>query len=82
MENITLDIVELIETNPITKLTDAYNNKLLTKIKNNFDNEEQQMFIASFYGYLHYDVKKDFVIDLDKCGNGLGLIKNMLQKDQ
>jgi len=72
MEKITLDIVELIEANPITKLTDAYNNKLLTKIKNNFDNEEQQMFIASFYGYLHYDVKKDFVIDLDKVWKWLG----------
>ena len=31
-----LNIVELIEKNPITKLSSVYNNKLLNKIKNNF----------------------------------------------
>jgi hypothetical protein len=38
----TLDIVNLIEKNPITKLTNVYNNKLLTKIKKNFTDSEQQ----------------------------------------
>ena len=33
----TLDIIDLIEKNPITKLSDTYNNKLLTKIKENFN---------------------------------------------
>ena len=31
-----LNIVELIESNPITKLTDTYNSKLLSKIKESF----------------------------------------------
>ena len=39
-----LNIVELIEKNPITKLFNNYNNKLLNKIKEKF-NEEQQKFI-------------------------------------
>ena len=49
----TLNIVELIENNPLTKLSNTYQNKLLIKIKNNFTDEEQQMFLASFYCYLH-----------------------------
>jgi len=61
----SLNIVELIENNPITKLTGSYQNKLVTKIKEKFNDNEQQMFVASFYCYLKYDRKNDFVIDLD-----------------
>jgi hypothetical protein len=60
-----LDIVNLIETNPITKLSSDYNNKLLIKIKEQFTNIEQQLFLSSFYCYLKYHPKNDFVIDLD-----------------
>jgi len=60
-----LDIVELIETNPITKLSKDYNVKLLTKIKANFTNFEQQLFVSSFYCYLNFNQKNEFVIDLD-----------------
>jgi hypothetical protein len=48
----TVDIVHLIESNPITKLSGSYPSKLLTKIKNKFADIEQQMFVASFYCYL------------------------------
>jgi hypothetical protein len=61
----TVDIVNLIESNPITKFTGSYQCKLIEKVKNNFNNYEQQMFLSSFYCYLKYDSKKDFVIDLD-----------------
>ena len=61
----TLNIVELIENNPITKLSTSYNNKLIIKIKDNFTETQQQLFIASFYCYLNCDQKNDFVIDLD-----------------
>jgi hypothetical protein len=61
----SLDIVNLIETNPITKLTNDYNNKLLMKIKENFTETEQQLFVSSFYCYLNYNSTTDFVIDLD-----------------
>jgi hypothetical protein len=61
----SIDIVNLIESNPITKLNGDYQSKLIEKVKNNFTNYEQQMFLSSFYCYLKYDSKNDFVIDLD-----------------
>jgi phage anti-repressor protein len=61
----TFNIVDLIENNPITTLSTTYQNKLLTKIKAKFTESEQQLFVASFYGFLKYDSNNDFVIDLD-----------------
>jgi hypothetical protein len=61
----TLNIVELIEKNPITKLSQTYNNFLLEKIQENFSTFEQQLFVSSFYCYLNYDKNTDFVVDLD-----------------
>jgi hypothetical protein len=68
----TLDIVNLIEQNPITRLSDTYNNKLLLEIKNNFTNEQQQLFVSSFYCYLNYDEITDYVVDLDNIWQWLG----------
>ena len=59
------NIVDLIENNPITKLSTTYQNKLLTKIKAKFTEPEQQLFVSSFYGFLKYDSNTDYVIDLD-----------------
>ena len=67
-----LDIVELIEKNPISKLSNAFNNKLLNKIKENFTGFEQQLFVGSFYCYLNYDKNMDFVVDLDNVWKWLG----------
>ena len=67
-----LNIVELIEKNPITKLNGDYQSKLIEKIKKNFNNYEQQMFLASFYCYLKHDNKNDFIIDLDNIWKWLG----------
>jgi phage anti-repressor protein len=80
-----LDIVSLIENNPITKLTYDYNNKLLSKIKSEFTNEEQQLFLTSFYCYLNYHPTNDFVIDLDNVWKWLGFsqkidAKRLLEK--
>ncbi len=61
----SVDIVNLIESNPITKFSGDYQSKLVEKVKQNFTNYEQQMFLSSFYCYLKHDSKKDFVIDLD-----------------
>ena len=68
----TINIVELIEKNPITKLSKDYNVKLLTKIKEQFTDFEQQLFLSSFYCYLNCDSKKDFVIDLDNVWKWIG----------
>jgi phage anti-repressor protein len=70
-----LNIVELIENQPISRLTNTYNVKLLDKIKATFSDEEQQLFIASFYCYLNYDTEKDFVVDLDNVWKWLGFNK-------
>ena len=67
-----LNIVDLIEHNPITKLSQSYNGKLLNKIQQGFSNFEQQLFVTSFYCYLNYNPKTDFVIDLDNIWKWLG----------
>jgi hypothetical protein len=68
----SLNIVDLIEKNPISKLSNAYNNKLLMKIQENFTGLEQQLFVGSFYCYLNYDKTLDFVVDLDNVWKWLG----------
>ena len=59
------NIVELIENHPNGKLIDEYNEKLLDNIKEKFSNADQKLFIGHFYGYLNYDKKTDYVVDLD-----------------
>jgi hypothetical protein len=68
----SLNIVELIENNPITKLSNTYQGNLLTKIKDQFTETDQQLFVSSFYCYLNYNQKNDFVIDLDNVWKWLG----------
>ena len=67
-----LDIVNLIENNPLEKLSNDYQTKLLDKIKETFSDSDQQLFIASFYCYLKYDCKTDFIIDMDDVWKWLG----------
>ena len=67
-----LNIVDLIESNPITKLSDTYNVTLLEKIKTSFSDNEQQLFITSFYCYLNYNKQTDFVVDMDNIWKWLG----------
>jgi hypothetical protein len=69
---LALDIVDLIENNPNTRLSKTYQHKLLTKIKANFTDHQQQMFVTSFYCYLQHDPRNDFVIDLDNVWKWLG----------
>ena len=81
----SFDVVDLIENNPITKLSSTYKNKLLTKIKTKFTESEQQLFVASFYGFLKYDPNNDFVIDLDDVWKWVGFSnkahsKHLLEK--
>ena len=74
------NIVDLIENNPITKLSTTYQNKLLTKIKAKFTETEQQLFVASFYGFLKYDINTDFVIDLDDLWKWVGFAQKVKAK--
>ncbi len=75
MTTTNLNIAHLIEKNSITRLSKEYENKFLTKIKENFNENQQQLFAASFYCYLNYDKKKDFVIDFDNVWKWLGFTR-------
>jgi phage anti-repressor protein len=67
-----LNIVDLIEKNPISRLSQEYNSRLLTKIQESFTGFEQQLFVSSFYCYLNYDKNMDFVVDLNNIWKWLG----------
>jgi phage anti-repressor protein len=67
----SLDIVSLIDGNPITRLSIQYRSKLINKIKHFFTSDEQQLFVASFYCYLNCPTS-EFVIDLDNIWEWLG----------
>ena len=78
--------MHLIEKNSITRLTKDYENKFLMKIKENFNDNQQQLFVASFYCFLNYDKKNDFVIDFDNVWKWLGFsrkdpAKRLLEKN-
>ena len=79
MQSETLNIIDIIEKNPITKLSKTYNNRLLTKIKETFTENQQQLFISSFYSYLNYN-KDDFVISLDDIWKWLGFSQKEVAK--
>jgi len=68
----SLNIVNLIEDNHITKLSSNYNSVLINKIKEHFTETQQQLFVSSFYCYLNYSQTTDFVIDLDNVWQWLG----------
>lgn len=61
----TINFIELIERNPITRLNKDYQNTLISKIEKSFTETQQQLFLASFFCYLNHDNKKDFIIDFD-----------------
>jgi hypothetical protein len=69
-----LDIVNLIEKNPMTRLSRDYQNKFVQKIQQKFTETQQHLFIGSFYCYLNYG-KNDFVIDMEKVWKWLGFAR-------
>ena len=76
MENTTsIDIVDLIENNPISKIDINCKSKLIEKIQSKFTTYEQQLFLSSFYCYLKYDKINDYIIDLDNVWKWLGFSK-------
>jgi hypothetical protein len=76
----SIDIVKLIEKNPLVKLTGNYQSSMIDKIKEKFNTYEQQLFVSSFYCYLNYDDKIDFVIDLDNVWQWLGFSQKVNAK--
>jgi len=76
----SLNIVNLIESSPITKLSGNYNNQFIGKIKDTFTDTQQQLFVSSFYCYLNYHPTNDFVIDLDNIWQWLGFSQKAMAK--
>jgi phage anti-repressor protein len=76
----SIDIVNLIEKNPLTKLSGNYQSIMVEKVRQNFNTYEQQMFVSSFYCYLNYDDKRDFVIDLDNVWKWIGFSQKVNAK--
>ncbi len=71
----TFDIVKLIENNPNAKLSKDYENKMISKIKKEFTEPQQQLFAGSFYCHLKFDAKNDFVIDFDDVWKWVGFTR-------
>lgn len=67
-----LDIVSLVNNNPLIKIDKDVDSKILSKIQETFSTEEQKLFVASFYVYNKYDTENDYVIELDKIWKWLG----------
>ena len=63
-----LDIVHLVKNSDINQIQQT---KLIEKIKDNFSENDQQLFVASFYCYLNYEPKA-FVIDLENVWRWCG----------
>lgn len=81
MNTTSVDIVNLIENNPISTFnTTKYQSKLIEKLQSKFTNYEQQLFLSSFYCYLKYDKINDFIIDLDDVWKWLGFNKKVMRK--
>ena len=78
--DISLNIVDLIERNPITKLSNTYNSRLLEKIRVVFTEAQQQLFVSSFFCYLNFNQTTDFIIDLDNIWQWLGFSQKAMAK--
>jgi hypothetical protein len=76
-----IDIVSLIENNPITKFNGDYQSKIIKKVTNEFNAYEQQLFLSSFYCYLKYDKVNDFIIDLDNIWTWCGFSQKIKAKN-
>lgn len=72
MSDNTCDIVKLIEKSPVMRLSENYQSKFIEKIQKSFTETQQQLFLGSFYCYLNYNSKTDFVINFDDVWNWLG----------
>ena len=70
----------MIENIPITRLSTTYQCRLLERLKERFTEKDQQMFLTSFYGYLNYNSRTDYVIDLDTIWEWCGFTQKVSAK--
>lgn len=77
---ITLNIQELVENNPTKSLINAKPDSIISKLNEVFTTESQKLFLISFYCYLNYNSRTDFIIDLDDTWKWLGFSKKERRK--
>lgn len=70
----TIDLVNHIKSNPITKYRVNYSDKLIEKIQSQFTTDEQQLFVYNFYSYLNYS-SNEFIINFDKAWEFIGFTR-------
>ncbi len=68
----TINIINLIENTELAKLNGNYHSKIIEKIKYNFTNYEQHIFLSIFFCNLKYNPDKDFIIDMDNIWKWIG----------
>jgi hypothetical protein len=66
------DIVSFIDKNPISRISDDYKHKFIQKVKEKFTDEQQHLFICSFFSYLNYNSKNDYVVNLENVWKWMG----------
>lgn len=72
MNDENIDIIDLVENNPIEKINETkYQYILIEKLQSNFINSEELLFLQNYYSYFKYDYQNDFVIDLDDVWKSL-----------
>ena len=81
---INFDFSNLIQTT--NEVTSDFKNELLNEMNNQFDSEEQRIFVNSFYAYLNHHHTDDFVVDLDIVCKFIGFtrkdnFKRLLEKN-
>ena len=84
--DISFNFVSLVEDKPIQRLSQEYNNKFISKIKETFTETQQNLYISSLYCYLNYHPTNDYIIDLDNIWKWLGFsqkvnAKSLLEKN-
>jgi hypothetical protein len=63
-----INFVDLNESNPVTNLSERGNHI------------NYQMFVASFYCFLHHNPSSDFIIDLDNVWRWMGFSQKKSRK--
>jgi hypothetical protein len=77
----SVNIAELVENNPITRFCGDYKSKLISRIVNEFQSNEQKLFLTSFYCYMNYDDDiNDYIIDVDDIWQWLGFSQKINAK--
>lgn len=74
-QQLECQLTQLINNNPISIIPNEHYGLLISKIKEKFNDDEQHQFIQSFYGYLKYNQRTDFIINLDDVWEWLGFTR-------